>query len=68
MHGASDVLFERWGTCFRPGRYNGMTDGAMLLADGLEKVRAFASDELTEEEAETIEAAISVLRRDIDRR
>ena len=48
--------------------YNGLTDGAALLMDALEKVRAFARDDLTEKEAETVDDAISALQCAVYRR
>jgi hypothetical protein len=48
--------------------YNGLTDGAALLMDSLEKVRAFAGDELTKEEGETLDDVVSALQRAVYQR
>ena len=75
---AVERLIDRW--CERralralryvlPGwtAWNGLTDGTALLMDGLEKVRALARDELTDEESEIIDAAVSELQHAVHRR
>jgi len=47
--------------------HNGLTDGLAILMDSLEKVRGLAREDLTPEEEELVDHAISILRRAVYR-